>query len=729
MRARKIYESPDIISLPDLKYNSYGESMDPNMWSPEMGDDDSHPFWLSDGAFVLGKAIDAHPPNIRYDDNTLAGRVWKERKMISFWTYPDKRMFFNMIEGLSAHLGRYYNEEINILDDPEWKVEILPEDKKAWRGLTYVKEKDPETFQASLIPVKDYQGSGQRSPIDLAQEHGKTPMDPTKKGPDRYNKRKTVWDRIGESKLVPESLNEAMKFQRGKDPKEAMGIGIEAAKERIKKEIGWRLESPDWAGSSAAPNLYFSSYDLRDFWASATEFDKSALKAIMIELLSGLKKWRTGNFDHHVISILNDLELLWQTEYMVPTPATAESIRYAGLDGPEFHDFVDKHWKPNQIYALGVNTADPELMKAGIKKGATNLDIGGTGVFEVPLGNDDGELLQLLLDKSEVDPGEMFQTYQGSSHGYGRGKRKYRDESNRALRFAARDGKINTFKILFNDKRSDPSATNNFALKHATKGEYWDIVNMLLKDERVQSKLDLLPSNVKNQLRVRDLMESVDFKRGQDPKDAMGIGYNANVLKFIDWVERDFQFDKSHPDYFGYINIGYAVEWDDGEERAFKDKDLEDGYRKFVKDWKRFLPLLAEKNRYLTSPPHYDETIISDERILGETPILEAVNFERGKEPGEAMGIGKHSKDLKVYACGNCGAPTDEWGEEIPYDSDEFKRVTGIMDDMNHQTTEKVTCNTCYHDMEREETRRQEEYEAEEQQEWEDEQERRESGS
>lgn len=229
MRARQIFESPDIISYPDLQYNAYGEPVDENEWSPQFGDEDSHPIWLSDGELVLGKARDAHPLNIRHTKDFYPGRLWKERKMISFWVYPEKDLFFKMMEGLSARLSRYYNENIDILRDPEWKIEILPQKKEAWRGLTYVKERNPEVWHSELIPVKDYEGSAQRSPEDLGQEHVKSPMQKKERdkvgGSKKYGKEKPLpWRQA----LVPESLEESMEFERGESPKKSMGIGKEA---------------------------------------------------------------------------------------------------------------------------------------------------------------------------------------------------------------------------------------------------------------------------------------------------------------------------------------------------------------------------------------------------------------------------------------------------------------------------------------------------------------------
>ena len=80
MKAKKIYESPDIISLPNLEYNEYGEDIYSNIWSPEFGDDDSYPFWLNDGELIIGKSRDSHPENMQRSSETIPGRIWTERK-------------------------------------------------------------------------------------------------------------------------------------------------------------------------------------------------------------------------------------------------------------------------------------------------------------------------------------------------------------------------------------------------------------------------------------------------------------------------------------------------------------------------------------------------------------------------------------------------------------------------------------------------------------------------
>jgi len=170
--------------------------------------------------------------------------------------------------------------------------------------------------------------------------------------------------------------------------------------------------------------------------------------------------------------------------------------------------------------------------------------------------------------------------------------------------------------------------------------------------------------------------ESVNFERGQDPKDSMSIGVNANVMKFLQWVRNDFQLDKDHVDYFGYINLGYTG----GKDYIFKDPEMQDGYERFVKDYKRYLPTMKEMGLYLTNKPDIEETIIHDDSILDghDHMVLESVNFQRGKDPREAMSVGldaemesKYGKYWKIFKrCNDLShiSPNFSWVSEIQHE-------------------------------------------------------------
>lgn len=237
-KARKIYESPDEISWPNLRYNKYGEAIDDNQWSPEFGDKHSYPFWYENGEFVLGREYSGHPIAIgRNDEGSFSGRVWADRKLISFWSYPSKFQFLDIAKELSERLSKG-GYDADIINDPEWKVEVLPFGN--WRDHW-------EDFQTELVSAKDYSGSGRRSQMDLGREHSKSPLDPSKKSPPKYIKKRDIRMRyaMGENQLVPETLEQLFEMlDEGVADKYAQAkFGIPDPEEEFEREYQKELAS------------------------------------------------------------------------------------------------------------------------------------------------------------------------------------------------------------------------------------------------------------------------------------------------------------------------------------------------------------------------------------------------------------------------------------------------------------------------------------------------------
>jgi hypothetical protein len=238
MIAKKIYESPDTISLPNLEYNEYGEDIHSYGWSPSYDDSDSHPFWIEGGELVLGEARSLHPLAIKRNKRTYSGRLWAKKKLISFWVYPDRDKFIEIANGLSQKLEEEYGSSFNILEDSEWKVEILP--VKNWFS------KRGKPFKTELVPVMNYKESASRSEGDLGQDHIKSPLLKQKKiipgfgssNPKYIEKRR--WQMaapLGESnkninmkKLVYESLEELLEGVGDKYAERRWGIPDEESR-------------------------------------------------------------------------------------------------------------------------------------------------------------------------------------------------------------------------------------------------------------------------------------------------------------------------------------------------------------------------------------------------------------------------------------------------------------------------------------------------------------------
>jgi hypothetical protein len=173
-------ESPDEISLPYLKYNKHGESIDNDEnISPDYEAHDAHGFYI-DPQFkdlVLLPVKNVHPFGVRRTPGTFSGRLWKNKKIISFWEYPDRKTYKFMIDGINKELEFFYpKQKFDIMNDPQWKVEILPEDIKTWKDKG-------DSFKTRLIPLRDYMGSAKRSEEDLARDHEKSPLLKQKKVP------------------------------------------------------------------------------------------------------------------------------------------------------------------------------------------------------------------------------------------------------------------------------------------------------------------------------------------------------------------------------------------------------------------------------------------------------------------------------------------------------------------------------------------------------------------
>jgi hypothetical protein len=165
--------------------------------------------------------------------------------------------------------------------------------------------------------------------------------------------------------------------------------------------------------------------------------------------------------------------------------------------------------------------------------------------------------------------------------------------------------------------------------------------------------------------------KTINFDRSGSPKDKIGIGLGEKALDFLRWARDDYQFDPSHEGYMGYLNIGMDM---------IDDEELQEGFRQFLKGWKRYLGIMKEMGLYLLEPPDEDETVFYDEvEISGlkaiapyPNPVSESVRFERGKDPKDAMDIGQKAL-LKKRAA------------EIEWDWDPERGTEEIIDIVDHR--------------------------------------------
>jgi len=107
------------------------------------------------------------------------GRVWPDIKMISFWTYPDKDHFKDVIIGLKKYgidiLAPGWNVEI--LKDKENKLadvsfELADDKRGAWKG--YFGGTTP--YNVDFVHPSKYAGSSQMSDVEQNVQHQVSPL-------------------------------------------------------------------------------------------------------------------------------------------------------------------------------------------------------------------------------------------------------------------------------------------------------------------------------------------------------------------------------------------------------------------------------------------------------------------------------------------------------------------------------------------------------------------------
>ncbi len=146
----KLYESPDEI-------NDYDRKL---LWNS----DGSYAFGYYKGKLYISPETRGHgsmgPEDERktkyFDRNDFkfAGRIWKYDKILSFWFYPNKEEFKQILKDLS--------NELNININNSWEVELS---------------------NGKIINIEDYSDGGIRSEEDLSKQHLLSPLLKSKRIP------------------------------------------------------------------------------------------------------------------------------------------------------------------------------------------------------------------------------------------------------------------------------------------------------------------------------------------------------------------------------------------------------------------------------------------------------------------------------------------------------------------------------------------------------------------
>lgn len=206
-------------------------------------DEDSHSFGFdaATGHMKVSEAGKTHAHmdreyenSLGYDednDNIYEGRLWKNKKIISFWDYPPPEDFEKVIKSIESELYDKEGIDLDMWNNPDWKVEVIisPEDGKPIWNPDF-SSIIPMEFHTKLIPLKNYGGSinperSEHEKSPLLKKNHRVPSGFGSKHPKAENRAQWRIAKPFES-LVPGSLEESMGFEKGQDPKKSMDIGL-----------------------------------------------------------------------------------------------------------------------------------------------------------------------------------------------------------------------------------------------------------------------------------------------------------------------------------------------------------------------------------------------------------------------------------------------------------------------------------------------------------------------
>lgn len=147
----KIIETPDNVILPS------GQKI-------RCEQNDSYPFIVDEDN--IGNVFVGNPGEYHYsfegDINKMGinsgykGRIWLDSKIITFWNYPnDLNELKIILKALEESLLREQNVNVNILNNPKYKIEVFDNDK----------DEDGEVIEISkLIPINQFKGEKYEPP-------------------------------------------------------------------------------------------------------------------------------------------------------------------------------------------------------------------------------------------------------------------------------------------------------------------------------------------------------------------------------------------------------------------------------------------------------------------------------------------------------------------------------------------------------------------------------------
>lgn len=414
------------------------------------------------------------------------------------------------------------------------------------------------------------------------------------------------------AKTVQESLNE-INFERTGDAKSSIGIGI-AEK--------WREELKDLYGGREANEYIKSLWDQRTHRKALLNLLKDMYGKGEIEYIPNLltdlnfyteMKKEAPEFLEKVTARDPDVFLQALGGNAYRQEERVQNLKKYGME-EEPYNIAFKHLPPQKVWKLLVNNKDEVGMKKASERGV-DITKGRIQPYLVAIEKRDLELLKILI-KDGIDPTTGF-------------PRPGRKEYNYPIRRSAFEGWLEGFTELLKDPRTDPSDHKNSAVKNVVKEienlenkvssgrhyaahfddcegnsddikrDYEKILELLLKDPRVQEKLDVLPISTKAALGMNESMKlvqeslnEVNFERGQDPKRSMGIGKKTQIEAELEKIGIDPDSVEITDNLILKSKGSYRSE----ELQKIAIKYLRPDWKKFVKELRKGDPKKAVEN-------------------------------------------------------------------------------------------------------------------------------------
>jgi len=176
--SKKLFESPDSIQALDPKYH-YMKTI------ASFDDSDAYPFGFINGKMFVGEAGKTHfdflPPEALNDvENNRSifeypGRIWIDKKLISFWKYPRSNSQLKSIIKSIENAFKTKGMNVEIWNDPDYRIEVNKDvnntlsvgDEDPYYG-SWVRYKEGEN---ALIPLHNYISSEDYSDEVMKQAH------------------------------------------------------------------------------------------------------------------------------------------------------------------------------------------------------------------------------------------------------------------------------------------------------------------------------------------------------------------------------------------------------------------------------------------------------------------------------------------------------------------------------------------------------------------------------